>query len=300
MNILIALLVFALIPFHAAGTELPEFQYNGSGLALIAPFDRGIIAVPWGYGSVLYLERGNTARYVPWSWDDSRCCSAPSSLGDSAAICINRSGSDYILLFSPDSILEVYGPFVKGGKPVFDGMGNLWFTADGFLHRNGISTGIELESHTLSVDPSGTLVAFCDSDDRICILDTADSESSVLASCHRFYSPIFVTSEGIPVIVSSTLGGEIVKVSPADGACTSLAEGSMPFWWKERETILFSVTSDDGHMITSGEIWIVSLEGSSQQISFSSGIHEIHPIALDGTVFAIEAITGSLVIVRDR
>ncbi len=300
MYIMTALSVLALSSVPATDSELREFQYNGSGLALIAPFNSGMIAVPRGYGSALYLERGNTARCIPWSWDESRCCSAPSSHGNSAAICINNSGSDYILLFSPDSILEIYGPFIKGGRPVFDSLGNLWFTSDGFLHKNGISTGIELESHTVSVDPSGNWVAFCDRNDRICILDIADGESSVLASDYRFYNPVFLTCEGIPVIVSQTLEGEIVKVSPADGACTSLAEGSQPFWWKEREVILYSVTSDDGHMITSGEIWIVSLDGLSRQITFSPGIHEIHPIVLDGTVFAIEAINGSLVAVRDR
>ncbi len=300
MNILTALSVLVLISVPAMDSELPEFQYNGSGLALIAPFNSGIIAVPWGYGSALYLERENTARHVPWSWDESRCCSAPSSHGDSAAMCINSNGSDYILLFSPDSIIEIYGPFAEGGRPVFDSLGNLWFMADGYLHRNGISTGIELESHTVSVDPSGNRVTFCDSNDRICILNTTDGESSVLASGYRFYSPVFVTCEGIPVIISPTLEGEIVKVSPADGSCTSLAEGSMPFWWKARDAILFSVTSDNGHMITSSEIWIVSLNGVSRQITFSPGIHEIHPVAIDGTIYAIEALNGSLVVVRDR
>ncbi len=299
MNILTALSVIAFISVPSVDTELAEFQYNGSGLALITPFDSGIITIPWGYGSALYLERGTTARYVPWPWDESRCCSAPSSHGDSAAICINRDGSEYILLFSPDSILEVYGPFLRGGRPVFDNLGNIWFTADGFLYRNGISTGIELEFHTVSVDSSGSRAAFCDRGDRICILDTADGEFSVLASGYRFYDPIFLTCGGTTIIVSSTLEGEIVSVSIADGACTSLATGSQPFWWEERQAILYSVTSDDGHQITSGEIWTVTLDGVSQQITFSSGIHETHPIAVDGKVYAIEAVTGSLISVSD-
>lgn len=299
MNILTALSIFALSSVPAVDHAIPEFQYSGPGLAMITPFGNSIIAVPLGYGSALYLERGMTARYIPWQWDGSKCCSAPSSLGDSAAICINSSGSDYILLFSPDSVLDVWGPFDRGGRPVFDSLGNIWFSADGYLHRNGISTGIVLESHTLSVDPSGNLVAFCDREDRICILDTADGKSFVLASGYRFYNPAFLISEGTTLIVSPTLEGEIVKVSPADGTCTSLAEGSQPFWWEEREAILFSVTSDDGHRITSGEIWLVSPDGVSRQITFSPGVHEIQPIALDGTVFAIEAVTGSLVTIQD-
>ena len=300
MNILTTLSVLALLYVPSVDSELQGFQYDGSGLALITPFDTGIIAVHWGYGSALYLERGSAARCIPWCPDESTYCSAPSSHGDSAAVCINRSGSEYIVLFSPDSLLEIYGPFEKGGKAVFDGIGNLWFTADGFLFRNGISTGIELESHTISVDPSGDLLAFCDRDDRICILNTTSGESSVLAAGYRFYSPVFVTCEGTAMIVTPTLEGEIVKVSPDDGTCTSLVEGSMPFWWNEAETILYSVTSDDGHTITAGEIWMVSLNGVSQQITFSPGIHEIHPIASGGAVFAIDAISGSLISVRER
>lgn len=208
--------------------------------------------------------------------------------------------SVFALLSVPSVDSELYGPFEKGGKVVFDGIGNLWFTADGFLYRNGISTGIELESHTISVDPSGNLLAFCDRDDRICILNTTSGESSVLAAGYRFYNPIFVTCGGVVLIVTSTLEGEIVKVSPDDGTCTSLAEGSMPFWWNEAETILYCVTSDDGHTITAGEIWMVSLNGARQQITFSPGIHEIHPIAWGGAVFAIDALSGSLISVQDR
>lgn len=300
MNVLTALSVLVLLSLPSTDSELREFQYDGPGLALIMPLDSGIIAIPRGYGTILYLERGSAARYIPWKWDESTYCSAPSSYGDSAAVCINRRGLDYIVLFSSDSLLEFHGPFQNAGRTVFDASGNLWFTADGFLHKDGISTGIELESHTISVDPSGNLVAFCDRDDRICILNTADGVSSVLAAGYRFYSPVFVTCRGIVLIVAPTLEGEIVMISPGGGTCTSLAEGSMPFWWNETETILYCVTSDDGHTVTAGEIWSISPEGVNQQITFSPGIHEIHPIACGGAVFAIDAVTGALISVPDR
>lgn len=300
MTFPIALCVLSLASVSAGDPYSPDFQFSGEGLALIVPFDRGILAVPWGYGSILFLERENSAGSVPWPWNESWCCSAPSSCGDLAAVCVNLEASEYILLFSPDSIIEVYGPYDIGGKPVFDDAGNLWFTADGYLHRNGISTGIELESHTISVDASGTQVVFCDNSDRICVLNTDDEEVSVLASGFRFYSPVFVTGLRTTLIVSPTLEGEIVKVSSADGACTSLAVGSHPFWWEDRGTILYSVTSDDGHQITSGDIWMVSLEGVSRQITFTPDIHEILPVVAGSTVYAIEAVTGSLVAIPDR
>ncbi|MEN8207845.1 MAG: hypothetical protein ABFR50_01200 [Candidatus Fermentibacteria bacterium] len=300
MYILAALSVFFLLYVPLTYSELQEFQYDGPGLALITPFDSGIIAIPWGYGSVLYLERGSASRDIPWQWDESSHCSAPAAYGDSAAACLFHNGSDYIALFSPDSLLELYGPWETAGRAAFDGNGDLWFTADGFLHRNGVSTGIELESYTLSVNPSGTRLIFCDRADRICIMNTEDGVSSVLTSDYRFYSPEFVSSRGIAVIITPTLEGEIVRVSPDNGVCTSLAEGSMPFWWGEMETILYSVTSDDGYMITAGEIWSVSLDGMNRQITFSPGIHEICPVALGAAVYAIDAAAGSLITVQGR
>jgi hypothetical protein len=176
----------------------------------------------------------------------------------------------------------------------------LWFTADGCLHKNGVSTGIELESYTVSVDVSGVRVAFCDNSDRICVLNTDDGEVSVLASEYRFYNPAFVTFEGSDLIVSPTLEGQIVMVSLADGVCTSLANGTHPFWWEDRESVLYSVTSDNGLKITSGEIWLVSPDGISQQITSTPCIHEIHPVVADGTVYAIDAASGSLVTVPNR
>jgi len=297
MNLLAALSIPFLLSIPVADSYAMENRCNVNGLADITPFADGIMAVTWGYESVLYFESDNSAMYIPWIWDESRCCSSPSSFGDSAAICINTDGVDNILFFSPDSIIAVYGPYERGGRPAFDGLGNLWFTADGYLFRNGISTGTELDSYTVSVDQSGSWIVFCDESDRVCILNTAERESTVLASGYRFYNPVFVIYDETLVIISPTLEGEIIAIAPSTGVCKSLASGSQPFWWKEAESILYSVTSDNGHTITSGEIWIVSLEGVNRQISFTSEIHETHPIAVLGTVYAIDADTGSLVAV---
>ena len=106
MNTLTILSVFVLLSLPSTDSDLLEFQYDGPGLAFITPLDSGIIAIPRGYGTILYFERGNAARCIPWKWDESTRCSAPSSHGDSAAVCINRRGSDYIVLFSPDFIAK--------------------------------------------------------------------------------------------------------------------------------------------------------------------------------------------------
>ncbi len=297
IHLLTLLSVFIFAPGSA--TDFNVFSGVNAYLAFITPLDGGILAVPCGYDSILYFHREYAPVSIPWAWDESNCISSPSSHGDSAAAGVSGNGSDYILLFSPDSVLEIYGPYDSSGKPVFDGMDNLWFTADGFLYRNGVCTGIELESHTISVDSSGMMVVFCDNSDRICVMNTDDGEVNTLASGYRFYNPSFLSCQDKTVIISPTLEGEIVKIFPDNGACVSLARGVHPFWWKEREVLLYSVTTDDGCRITGGEIWLVNLDGISRQITFTPGINEIHPIALDGLVYAIEANTGSLIAVSD-
>ena len=297
MNPVTVLSILALASAPAA--DCTVFQSDNECLAFITPLDSGILAVPCGYDSILYFQREYTPRSIPWAWDESNCISSPCSRGDSAAAGVSRDGSDYVLLFTPDSVLQVYGPYENSGKPVFDSLGNLWFTGNGFLYKNSVSTGIELDSHTISVDSSGLRVVFCDSSDRICIMNTTDGEVTILASGYRFYNPSFLSCQGKTTIISPTLEGEIVKVSPDNGTCTSLAEGVYPFWWTEREVLLYSVTTDDGYRTTGGEIWLVTLDGMSRRITFTPGINEIHPIALDGLVYAIEANTGSLITVPD-
>jgi len=295
--IILAVLCHSNSPTADAGRS--EFMYDAQPLALITPLLSGMLLIPLHYGRILFLDETCEARPIPWQWDASRCCSAPSANADSAAVGVS-SGGDYIILFTPDDLLEAYGPYSEAGRPVFDDAGNLWFTADGFLHRNGISTGIELERHTISIDGSGLWIVYCDESDRICIFRTDSHEKTVLSSDYRFYDPAFVSFEEILTIISPSLEGKILRISPLDGECTVLAEGSHPFWWEERESMLYAVTSDDGHQITTSEIWLVSSSGEKQQLSATPDIHEICPAVINSSVYAIEAVKGNLIEVIAR
>ncbi len=298
MILLIAASILTFSTIADTDSDISEIHCSGTGLAAIAPLASGIIAIPWGYENVLFLEEGFTGRNALLLLDEFTRCSAPSTHGNLAVLSFEQNGSDFVVLFSPDSVLEVIGPFENAGRPVFDNSGNIWFSADGYLCKNGISTGFEFSAYSLSVDPSGKMAAFCDAGDRICLFNIDDGSTSILASGYRFYNPVFVSCNETAMIISPTLEGEIVSVSLSDGMCTSLIRGSHPFWWAERQLILCSVTSDDGHSITAGDVWLLSPDGTERQISFSSDIHEIHPIAVDTAVYAIDAVTGSLIPVR--
>jgi hypothetical protein len=294
MNALSIITITVMLSVFSAASG---FEYDGPGLSKILPFGDCVLAVTWGFESLLHFGPDGSHIAILMCDEDAVYGSAPSAREGTAAVLLNLDGFDYVQLFTVDSILNTLGPYERSGKPSFDGPGNLWFCGDGYLLRNGVSTGYPLNSHTISINHTGEWVSFCDSNDRICIMDTGNGETSVIASDYRFYNPQFVRDNGVDMIVSPSLEGRIVKIDPSDGTCTPLAEGSNPFWWEEGEAILFSRTSDDGHDITSGEIWLVSLEGSLRQLTFSPDVHEVQPIAAGGNIYAIDALSGSPTVV---
>lgn len=267
---------------------------EASGLALAVPFQDGVLAVTWGWGELLFVRAGEPPVPAAVFPEDSRPCSPPSTFEETAALCVRREDGDLVLTFTPEGGTTEYGPFHDCGAPVFDGSGSLWFTADGLLYRNGASTGLALEAHTISVDSSGGSVAYCDGNDRLCLMETTGGEPRVLASDRRFFAPQFITVGRKTCVLSSSLEGDIVMTSVTTGAGVTLARGSHPFWWPSRDMLLYSVTEDDGHRLTSADIWHLSPGGVPAPVTVSEDVLEIHPFVTEGKVMAIDAATGSL------
>mgnify|MGYP006278273721 CR=1 FL=1 len=292
MRTVSTLFIFLLLPGLTAAQGGTPFEV--SGLALAVPFRDGVLAVTWGWGELIFVRPGEPPVPAADLPEDSRPCSPPSTFDDTAALCVRRDDGDYVLTFTLEGGKTEYGPFHDCGAPVFDGSGSLWFTADGLLHRNGASTGTALEAHTISVDSSGGRVAYCDRNDRLCLMETAGGEPTVLDSDRRFFAPRFITAGRKTCLLSSSLEGDIVLTSVSTGAGVTLAGGSHPFWWNSRDMLLYSVTEDDGHRLTSADIWHVSPGGVPAPLAVSEDVLEIHPFVWEGRVMAIDASTGSL------
>ncbi len=269
-------------------------RLEAAGLSLAVPFSDGVLAVPWGSSELLFIGPGESPEPIPIIWEEARPCSPPSTFGNSAAICMERQGYRFILLFSTVGEPTEYGPYLECGAPVFDGGGSVWYTADGMLMVDDVPTGHQLDAHTISVDPSGNIVVYCDGDDRLCLLETESGENRILSSCCRFYAPTVVLFGGETFIISSTLEGYIYMTSPRNGDSIQLARGSYPFWWSGGGILLYSVTEDDGHNITSSEIWAHRPGWLPFRITSSPLVHEIMPLVLKDVLMAIDADTGSL------
>ena len=285
------LLLCALLPVLLEASDYSRY----SGYAAVVPFAGGLIAVPWGYSDVHYLSGNSNARGFDFLGEDFRCGGLPSVMGDSLCLQIHRNGGDFIFLFTRDSLLEEWGPFEDAGRPVFDGGGNIWFTGDGRLYRNGIATAVQLQAHTISVDSGGENLVYCDSGDRVCLMRTESGVSEVIAQNQRYYSPFFTNFRGTETVISSSLQGNITLIDPETGAWEVIAVGTHPFWWSGRGVLLYSVTTDDGHSITSGEIRAVTESGEELHLTDTPDVHETMPAASEAGAFAIDAVTGSVV-----
>ena len=95
------------------------------------------------------------------------------------------------------------------------------------------------------------------------------------------------------MILSPTLEGVLHLVS-AEGRDTPLVRGTQPFWWEDKGLLLYSVTEDDGHEITSSDIWACRPGRAEYRLTSSPGVNEIMPFVQGGTLMAIDAETGSL------
>lgn len=265
------------------------------GLALAVPFNGGLLAIPWGWNELQAFSGDGEAIQLPLDLDGVRPISAPAVFDDMAAIAFRTGEPEYIATFTLEGTHCEYGPYSDCGAPAFDGTGRLWFTADGSLFVSGQRTPNTVDAHTICPDSSGLAMVYCDEEDRLRILDTVTGTDRVIHSQHRCYAPVFIVFGEGRKILSPTLEGSIIMVSPSDGSWRELARGSHPFWWADEELVLYSVTEDDGHNITSAEIWGVAPGGAPRPLSSTEDLDEIQPFVFRGCVMAIDAGSGSIV-----
>ncbi len=209
-----------------------------------------------------------------------------SPLGDAVAVWAGSDQGEGVVVVRMDGH-GFLGPWEEAGLPCWDNAGNLWFTADGELLRNGESTGQLLTAHHISVSPDGGTVVFTDRGDRLLSMEIATGAVDTLSTDYRYYAPIF-TSQGD--IISPSLDGGIIKYRRGETAC--IDQGEHPVWWREREALIYVKTTDDGHSITSSDIWMWTEEGGSERLGETPDIIEINPATSARGVLYVDLATG--------
>ncbi len=170
-------------------------------------------------------------------------------------------------ILSGESVVLCEGPT---GAPWLSLSGDLWYTNDGLLYKNNISTGIGIQAFSVSVEDG--FVAFTDRNDNLHIT-TLGSESDRIVQGYRFYSPTVLSGGDV---IAPTLTGEIIYL-PSDGSLMVVGSGEQPCWSYREEGLFYCVSEDDGHTVTGADIWFVKPGGEPVEITSTPDVLETRP-----------------------
>ena len=173
----------------------------------------------------------------------------------------------------------------RTGAPWYSSAGDLWYTIDGYLYKNGVSTEVAVPAFHVSVENG--IAVFTDRGDCLHILSLINGEDRVIQG-FRFFSPVVLTSGN--VIVPS-LTGEIVFV-PFGREPVVVASGEQPCWSYSNDGLFFCVSADDGHSLTTADIWFVKPGEEPVQVTFTEDVLETKPSCSGDLVWYVDAVTG--------
>jgi hypothetical protein len=206
--------------------------------------------------------------------------------GNAVAVWAGADNRNCIVVVNKDGY-EVMGPWERAGLPCWDCSGNLWFTAQGELLRNGEYAGQPLSAHHISISPGEERVVFTDRTDRLISMDIASGSVDTLSNDFRYFAPFFINEDEI---VSPSLDGGIILFQ--NGYPVSIDSGEQPVWWQDRNSLIYVKTTDDGHAITSSDIWMWRPEGGSESLGETPGIIEMNPAPASGGILYVDIVTG--------
>lgn len=210
---------------------------------------------------------------------------AASPDGEAVAVWAGADRTNCIVVIRAAGV-SVMGPYEKAGLPCWDGEGNLWFTGDGSLLRNGESAGL-LDAHHISVSPEGENVVFTNRSDLILTMDLQTGSVDTVSAAHRFYGPFFIPSGGV---VSPSLDGGIWLFQGT--AATYVDHGEHPAWWPEGNGLLYIRSTDDGMNLTSSDIWFWTRSAGAVQLTATPYILETNPVPSPGGILFVDAFSG--------
>lgn len=92
-------------------------------------------------------------------------------------------------------------------------------------------------------------------------------------------------------IVFEVYGGNLFVMNTDGSAITDLGIGYNPKWISDSENVVFMITQDDGHNITSSDIFIINIDGSGKtNLTNTDNIIELNPsISQDGNMLVYES-----------
>lgn len=127
---------------------------------------------------------------------------------------------------------------------------------------------------------------FTDPDNQIWIVDENGNRKKLLDIEEEpgYFDPV---QGGAGDYAVCGLSGNLYVADPENGGVVELGTGANPSWSPDGKYLVFERTTDDGHEITSSELWVASADGSVlQQLTNSSAIETQPSWSPDGNWIA--------------
>ncbi|MCL6518217.1 MAG: hypothetical protein K6T99_00115 [Armatimonadetes bacterium] len=128
---------------------------------------------------------------------------------------------------------------------------------------------------------------YVDSESQIWIVDENGNRRKLIdVEGEPGYCPPTESPQGDKYCVEG-YSGNLYVVDPRGGTPVNLGEGHNPSWSPDGRYVIFEVTTDDGHIITSSDLWIASIDGSQRfQLTSTPGIEADPSWSPDGKYIA--------------
>ncbi len=176
-----------------------------------------------------------------------------------------RSGDELITVDKDGKVVRVYslsqgrGLLARiasvAGSMMMGQVTGSTFTAFGLLMSSQRAEGLPAESGV-----------YVDSDNQVWIVDEHGNKKKLIDvdGEHGYFNPV-ESADGKYAV--SGLSGNLYVTDPRTGDVLELGNGSNPTWSPDGRGLIFERTTDDGHQLTSSDLWYYGLDGTAYQLT---------------------------------
>lgn len=186
--------------------------------------------------------------------------------------CTYRSGDELVTMDKDGNVKRVCS--LSQGRGLLARIASV-SAAFAMSHITGATfTGFgSLLSTEAAKDTSGKGGVYVDPDNQIWIVDENGEKKKLLDSAdeHGYFNPV-ESADGKYAVCG--LSGDLYVADPRTGNSSSLGSGCNPTWSPDGKRLIFQRTTDDGHNVTSSNLWYTNADGSGMTQLTTNGICE--------------------------